>query len=49
MKDYVISYTHSNGFAQLRCYSWEIAAVLSNMALMAFQGFKFGNVTISKV
>lgn len=49
MKDYVVSYSHSLGFAEIRCYSWEIASILCNMALMAIQGHCFSNVTINKV
>lgn len=49
MKDYVISYTHSLGFAEIRCYSWEIASILFNMAVMAINGHSFGNVTINRV
>ena len=49
MKDYVVSYNHSVGFGQIRCYSWEIASILSNIAVMAIQGHSFSNVTINKV
>ena len=49
MKDYVVSYSHSLGFAQISCYSWEIASILWNLAFMAVQGHTFSNVTINKV
>lgn len=49
MKDYLVTYTHSLGMAELPCYSWELAGILANMAMMAIQGHFFSNVTINKV
>ena len=49
MKDFCITYTHSLGMAELFCYSWELAGILSNMAMMAINGHSFSNVTINKL
>jgi len=49
MKNYVVSYRHSLGDCSIRVYGWEIASILSNMALMAIQGHSFSNVTINKL
>jgi len=46
---YEISYTHTLGCASLRCYKWEVASVLRNLAHMALQGHKFSNVTIKSI
>ena len=46
---YYVSYRTRVGDASIRCYGWEIAGILRNMAHMALQGQKFSNVTITKI
>lgn len=49
MKDYLLSYTHTLGACFMMVYSWEVASVLRNMALMAIEGHQFSNVTMKRV
>ena len=49
MKDYVISYTHKLGECSMMVYSWEVASILRNMALLAIDGHQFSNVTMKRV
>lgn len=49
MKDYLISYTHTLGACSMMVYSWEVASVLMNMALMAIDGHQFSNVTLKRL
>lgn len=46
---YYVSYRHTLGDASIKCYAWEIAGILRNMAILAIQGHKFSNVTITKI
>ena len=46
---YYVSYRTRLGDASIRCYGWEVAGILRNMAHMALQGQKFSNVTITKI
>ena len=46
---YYVSYRHSLGDASIKCYAWEVAGILRNMAHMAMQGHVFSNVTITKI
>ena len=45
---YSITYHHTLGDAEVRCYGWELAGILRNMLSLALQGHKFSNVTITK-
>lgn len=47
--NYVISYTHSLGNASLRCYDWEVIAVIKNLTQMALQGHSFSNLTLKRI
>lgn len=46
---YYVSYRHTLGDASIKCYAWEIAGILRNMTILAIQGHKFSNVTITKI
>ena len=45
---YTISYTHTLGECSLMCNACEVASILRNIALLAMDGHKFSNVTISR-
>ena len=49
MKDVIISYHHTLGDCVLPCYAWEVSSILRNLFVMAMDGHKFSNVTISRV